>query len=463
MPTAVTRKQLARLTFEERVARFQWMMGNIVPVPEDWLVAPGQGRVRAEDGTLLEPIPCTSYRDLIKAWRKALRWRPAMDYVLSSMLSIAASTDQVGDQLFALVVGSAGSAKTRFAEAMLTSTKCYQLEHVKGFYSGWKDGSGEDYSLLARINHCTLITPEGDTVLSGPNFAEIMGQQRRIFDGTGSASFKNRKEDIKHTGLRTPWIICGTQSLVDRFEDDQSRLGDRFLRIYFEPPEPDEREQILRKVAHSAAAAFMLKSGDNPRSHMDENMCRAYQMTGGYIDYLRNNIEKLATVERLRHTDEDLDLCQKMGELVSYLRSRPPKNKHGEAGREEPTRLTHQFVRLMLAQTLVLNEEQVAAEVLQRVARTAIYTGSGPIHRIVQQLYHSKEGLDVRGLGILLAYTDGDVRGFIRFLKKIGVVDEHKHAQVGSRSLVHVYTLDKRLREYYKRVAEYAYAGDSDA
>jgi hypothetical protein len=173
---------------------------------------------------------------VLNAWRKALEWRQELDDVLSVLLAVCFSTEQVGDQLFLQFIANAGVGKTVFCDALLTSKNCYPLEHVKGFHSGWREGQdGEDFSLITRINRKTLVTPEGDVIMSSPQFTEIMSQQRRIFDGTAGASFKNMKKDRRYTGLRTPWIIAGTPALM---QTDQSRLGDRFLRICANGPKP---------------------------------------------------------------------------------------------------------------------------------------------------------------------------------------------------------------------------------
>ena len=61
-----------------------------------------------------------------------------------------------------------------------------------------------------------VFTAIAVTLLSSPKFAELMSQQRRIFDGTSGASYKNRKEDVRFTGLRTPWVMAVTPSSINR-------------------------------------------------------------------------------------------------------------------------------------------------------------------------------------------------------------------------------------------------------
>ena len=180
-----------------------------------------------------------------------------MDDVLSVMLAVVLSTVQKGDQLFCMVVGDASGGKTRLCEGLLVSKHCYSLEHLTGFFSGYKDDEGNDYSLINRVNRKCMITPEGDVMMSNPAFPQIMAQQRRIFDGSAGATYKNLKEDREYKGLRTPWIIAGTPVMMEK---DQASLGDRFLKVYLGSPTQDQRREILSRVSRSAIEAVKCES-----------------------------------------------------------------------------------------------------------------------------------------------------------------------------------------------------------
>lgn len=437
-----------------RVSRLRALFDRLETVPTEWLGgAKGAKRPKGAQGKELEPLPCTTYRDLISAWRRAMRWRQAMDDVLSVMLAVSLSTEQIGDQLFLMCIGDAGSGKTKFCDGMLVSKSCYPLEHLSGFHSGWK-GSGadsdEDFSLLARINRKTLITPEGDVLMSSPKFVEIMSQQRRIFDGTSGASFKNRKEDMRYTGLRTPWIIAGTPALLDT---DQSRLGDRFLKVVISPPDEDERAEILKRVAFTALRAVQIKSDGTPQSQLDENYCEAYQLTGGYIDWLKFNTDLIASVD---FQDRHLLHCAHLGEFVAYLRARPNPNpnRNEEASKEEPTRLTHQFVRLAACLAVVLNKSRVDDEVIRRVRKVALDTARGQTMRLVSLIYSKQRkgegGIEKRGLALHANLTDEKCSGLMRFLNRIGATKFDEGTTPGMKS--NKYVLTPNLLRLYREV-----------
>lgn len=345
------------------------LVGWLKPVPEEWLekVTPDGQPI----GEKIVPAKCTTYRDLTSTWKQAFKWRQDLDDVLSVMLSLALSTNQQGDQLFCMVIGDAGSGKTEMCDGMLVSSCCYPLEHLTGFFSGYKgnDGDGKDFSLITRVNGKLMITPEGDVLMSNPKAQEIMAQQRRIFDGVSGATYKNLDEDRRYTGLRTPWIIAGTPALLD---GEQSRLGDRFLKVFIESPSESQRQEVLRRISRAAFNAVQSESVGEDL--VGEHKLLARRMTGGYVDWLRSNTSLLSEISC---DDKYLDACELMGDLTSYLRARPGKMEDAKPTREQPTRLTSQFTRLLACLTVVLNRTEVDDEVLRRVRKVALDTGAG--------------------------------------------------------------------------------------
>lgn len=312
------------------------------------------------------------------------------------------------------------SGKTRFCEGLLVSKSCYPLEHLTGFHSGWKGGSenGQDFSLLSRINRKTLITPEGDVLVSSPQFQQIMSQQRRIFDGTSGADYKNMSEQQRHTGLRTPWIIAGTPALLDA---DQSRLGDRFLKVYVDAPDDEEKKHILRMVGRSALQAVRLKSEqDNAEKQMSPEMAYAYQLTGGYVDWLKMNTDLLSTIDM---SDDHLDRCAVLADFTASMRASQPKENHPTV--ELPTRLNHQMVRLACCNAVVLNKSEVDSEVMRRIRKVAVDTSRGPNLDIVRVLAKCQYGAEIRVLVNGIHITEDRCRSMMRFLTHIGVVTRY--------------------------------------
>lgn len=406
----------------QRLARLSGLLRLLEPVPAEF--APR--RSDSENGGAgaspsLSPLPCDNYDELLLAWRKAMRWRQELDDVLSIMLAVAVSTEQLGDQLFMMVIADPGSGKTQFCDAMLTNREhCHGLEHVTGFYSGWKDENGKECSLIDRINGKCLITPEGDVVMSSPHFHEVMSQARRIFDGKGKATYKNQDTDKEWEGLRTPWIMAGTPAMLD---SDQSRLGDRFLKVLMNKPDEDEQDEILRRVAFTAARSVRIKADGVPESQMEEYKCLAYRQTGGYVQWLRTNVDLLSSVVC---DEEQLEQCTVLAKFCAFMRARPGDAKKEEQHdtKELPTRLTHQFVRLAFCVAVVLNRKTIDAEVMRRVRKVALDTCSGYVLRGAHYMAaNHTEGVEASVLSSHINFDSMKMNGSLRFLKRIGVAD----------------------------------------
>jgi hypothetical protein len=291
--------------------------------------------------------------------------------------------------------------------------------------------------------------------MSSPHFQEIMSQQRRIFDGTSGASYKNRTEDMRYTGLRTPWIIAGTPALL---ASDQSRLGDRFLKVFFDNASLNEQQDILRRVGFTALRAVVQTSDGNADSHVEENLNRAYKMTGGYVNWLRSNIADEISKLML---DEDMlvDQCAAMAEFTASLRARPDPDakKDVPPTKEEPYRLQHQFVRLAVCLAVVLNRREADEEVIRRTKKVAIDTSRGHSFDICTKLYLNPNGLTLGAVSAATGRTDEKTRTMLRFLKQIKVVNSFAPKQekvTGRVTASHRWKLTSRMFELYKAVME---------
>lgn len=377
--------------------------------------------------TDLMPLWCDSWEQLEAAWREALEWRSDMADVLSVMLSVAASTVQTGDQLFLQVVGDPGTAKTRFCDAMLVSRKCKRLEKAKGFFSGVLDPKDpkKDYSFIARANRCCLITPEADIFMSAPGAMELMSEQRRIFDGSASTSFKNRDEDTEYQGLRTPWVMAGTPAMFDG--KNQGHLGDRFLRVRMGQPDEDTKARILVRVGRTAWDAVCQESNCSPESVLTSELRLAYRLTGGYVEWLRANVTSRLLAVRGATDCRAVDLrCAALADFTAFMRSRPPDRlsyfePDHEPTKELPSRLQAQFVRLSACLAVVLNLPSVEDRVLGLVRRVALDTARGRTLTLTGWL--AKAGRDGTTPGTLAVWareSDERVERWLAHMEKVG-------------------------------------------
>ena len=452
------RDAMGRGELTERIAGLGELFSLIQPAPNDW--TPGGRAARSSssgEGAGIRPAGCTSWQEVLNDWRLALHMRPALEQSLATMLAVALSTDQEDDQLCLYVIGDAGSAKTRLCDAMLVSRQCVLIEHLNstGFHSGWKDESGEDFALLSRVNHKTMVTPEGDTLVSSPYFGVVMSQMRRIFDGSSAHQYGNRKEAKSYEGLRTPWIIAGTPYLMDH---DQSRQGDRFLRVIVDPPDEEGRQEILRRAGFSMFEA--VGKGVNG-SVINSQMLSAYQRTAGYVDFLRSNADRLlgGVVNR---TDGEwlISRCSRLAEFTAFLIARPAAEKTPKAEKNDtvelPSRLVKQFVRLSVCLAAVLNRPSVDEASMSVARKVSLDTAKGrtmSLARLLASPEAVREGMSTPKLAGLTGRTDAEERHLLMFLNRINVVKRFEH-RINSVSKQFRWRLTDRMLDLWRSVVD---------
>lgn len=448
------------LTIEDKVGGFANVYERIYPIPQSWVEEVEDEKRKRKD---MDVLPCHSWEELEEAWEKALYWREDLSYALSVLLGVCISTDQTGQQIFLLFIGSPGSGKTRLTDALLVSKKCYLVEHITGFISGWKGTDGKDCSTYERANHKTWITPEGDTVMSSPSFDQLMAQQRRAFDGSTRATYKNQSEDKDYKGLRCPWILAGTPAMLKR---DQSTLGDRFLKLMLGTPDEDEKGKILLKAIFTELSSVTQSSNGVAEKTLEPRIARAYRMTGGYVDYLRTNADQI--INAVTQSTPDLQklayICKDLAEFTAKMRGRPDPSTliakaRGVVEREvvhteeQPNRLGAQLSRLALclAGAMGKTETGVDEEVIHRVTRVALDTSEGITMEIVTRLKkQGATGMTTAVLSKVMHRAVENIEGFMRYLQRLKVVEPFDTHFIGGTQKH--YRLTRYFEKLYAKV-----------
>ena len=344
---------------------------------------------------------------------------------------------ETNNYLAAGVINHNSGGKTQFCDGMTISKNCYQLEHLNGFFSGFKDSDGNDYSLLARVLGKCMVTSEGDVLMSNPVFKQIMAQQRRIFDGSSRASYKNDKEDKVYDNIRLTWVIAGTPAMLEK---EQASLGDRFLKIYLDSPRDKEKRKISERVSDIAWQSLAIDAGQQG-SIASGKTTIARQRTAGYIDWLRENTSKLAEIVA---TDEDKRFFEDLAFLTAILRARPPKDET-PATVEEPHRLTHQLNRMAGMTAFVLNRTSVDRDIKRRIHKIAMDTGKGPVQDLFKVLLETGEPIGVKAASLHIDRNEDQTRKLLRFLKQI-------RALTVTGATKPVWNLSNSVRELCERV-----------
>ncbi len=396
-------------------------------------------------------IPCSSYRDLKIQWRKAMRWTEGLDRGLAVMLASIASTKLLGDQLWVKIIGPPACGKSTLCEAVSSATEYVVAKStIRGFHSGYGDGT-EDHSLVNKIKDKTLVIKDGDTLLQAPNLGQILSEARDLYD-TVSRTYYRNKASRDYTGIRMTWILCGTSSLRAL---DSSELGARFLDcVIMDKIDSELEDEIAMSVAYKAERNLSLNSDENKETQQDETMTKAIKMTGGYVEYLRNNANDL--MQKTTTPDWAIRRCARLGKFIAFARARPSITQNETAEREFATRLTSQFIRLAKCLTIVMNKKLVDHEIIEMVQKVALDTGRGVVLELLKRLHEeAKEGdyggLEVRALAMYLAISPAEASKLLRFLKKIDCVEQFRKVKNGVKGVI-VWRMTKPMSELYEEI-----------
>jgi hypothetical protein len=450
LPDGTDVRDLLRVHDDElsRVDALGLLLVNLSPVPGEWW---GGGKTGSPSGCVeLEILPCTDWKTLVLAWRKAMKWGPGLDRALSVMLACLSTTRSVGDQLWVKIISPPSGGKSTLCEALSVNKKYVLAKStIRGFHSGFKsDKSGsEDNSLAALARNKCLVIKDGDTLLQSPNLSQILAEARDVYDRVSRTHYRN-KMSRDYEGLNMTWILCGTESLRAL---DSSELGERFLDcVIMTEVEEDEELATSIRIGFRAAQEMSFLSDGTADSRDRPELVLAKRLTGGYVEYLCSNAQTL--FDAVPDDDGAVVRCAKLGMFVSYMRARPSLKQEESVTRELSYRLASQHVRLAKALAVVLNRTSLDEEVMGRVRLVALDTSRGRTFNIIRVLYEVGEGGCgptelCRGSG----EADDKLKTLIRFLKRLGMVKdvpfEEGELRRGSR-----WMLTGRLRKLYKEV-----------
>lgn len=335
--------------------------------------------------------------------------------------------------------------KSVLCEAMSVN-KRYVLAKstIRGFHSGF---GRDDFSLIQLANEKTLVTKDGDTLLQSPNRDQILSEARDVYDRASRTHYRTGVDrDYEH--LSITWILCGTSSLR---ELDTSELGERFVCcVIVEDMEEELERDIGWRIALRAVSEMNTTANGTVEGVDSIVMTKAKQLTGGYINHLRQNAEEL--VNQVEFPEENLRRIQDYAEFVSFIRSRPSKKQQERVERELSFRLISQLARLAKCLAVVLNRPSVDDEVLRRVRRCARNSCRGRTFEMVKVLHRNFEiGLEAEGLSKVCHETPESGRALLNFLAKIQVVEKFHY------KLQHIKTtlrwkLTDRLRRLFDEV-----------
>lgn len=411
-------------TMEERVQALDKLFKeHLVTIPDEWKPST-RTTASASTGTGVDCIPCSSYSDVANACRIALTFHDGLEHALACCFASVMSTTSIeDDQLWLMMIGPPSSGKTFICEGLSTNSKyVYAMSVFRGFHSGFGQQEGEDHSLLSLIRDRTFVVKDGDTLLEAPNKSQILSEARDAYDKTSRTFYRNGVSR-QYNNLPFTFILSGTNALRDI---DESELGQRFLSVVImEGIDPELEGDINRKKFHRMTANRGRQMNCKPESQAPEALINAKRIVGGYVDYLRQNAEKI--LEEVIVSSDLAPIFDALAKFVAVMRARPSKRQDESDGREMSPRLLGQLTQLGICLTGVLNKQELDKEVLTRVARVALNSARGQTLEIAKILNkQGVAGVDPDALAVWLNESPEKTGKLLRFLSKIKVIERFK-------------------------------------
>lgn len=308
------------------------------------------------------------------------------------------------------------TGKSTIADAISVARKYVTpKDTMTGFTSGFVDPEGESTDLATELDGKTLVITDGDTFLKNPNLPRIISESRRLYDGSLASHFKNKtgKECSAH---RMTWLLNGTSAIRDL---DQSELGARFVTyVIMESINRSDERKIAQTGVEQMIAGMRHESGKG-EGKTSKDKAYAMGLTGGYVNYLRENIADF--VSELRISEEVKERWCDFGEFVAHMRAKPSKQESG-GGRELSARLTKIFTRLALCATVVVNKTEVDDEIMTFVEKVAMDTSRGFVRKITEKLFDTPDGQTKLQLASLIQECEPTTRRLLSFMRHIRIV-----------------------------------------
>lgn len=316
-----------------------------------------------------------SWQDVVKVYRKWLRFS-SDDFLKVIFGAMFANRIPGNDPVWLFVVAPAGGAKSEILMSMADAPLTYLLTGLTShtLVSGFGQRTGQDFSLIPRLDGCVLIVKDFTTILTSSNTTEresIFGILRDAFDGRFDYQYGN---GIVRRFESTFGIIAGVTPAIDKYSADLAVLGERFIKIRLRDY---ERADTVQDVIMRALQNLTRKTD------MKQELLQAgAQMLDRKYD--DDDYPEL--------TYEQNEIIMKLARIVAMLRGGVPRDKYTRIVLSKPitelgTRLAVQFARLARGIACCLRKRTITSEVMRLVAKVARDTVPDRIEELVRQMY----------------------------------------------------------------------------
>jgi hypothetical protein len=188
----------------------------------------------------------------------------------------------------------------------------------------------------------------------------------------------------------------------------------------------------MRQALRNELTAMSNTSNGTAASIANRRVVTAQAMTGGYVDWLRANVEdRLAT---LTMTEAAEDACLDLAELVADMRARPNPDKRKvetHDTKELPSRISAQLGRLAKCVAVVLNEAEVGTSTIRLIRKVALDSSWGHSLNVAKWLcrtngngkcHQEMMGVTPEQVQLWSGMQRDRVEPYLAFMRKIGIL-----------------------------------------
>jgi hypothetical protein len=198
-------------------------------------------------------------------------------------------------------------------------------------------------------------------------------------------------------------------------------------------------------------------SNGSAETQMSPEMTRAYRLTGGYVDYLRENASRLLNDIPLGNGKVE-STCEDLADFTAFTRAAPAvpdrMKPDDEPFREMPTRLDAQFCRLADCLAVVCQRKEVDWYVLRTVRKVAFDTSRGKTLKLLSLIKDEQaNGAYTASLARWQQVSDEKMEAELKFLREIGAIENFE--STGLYTDAHYrWRLSSRMASLWTKVCE---------
>ena len=350
-------------------------------------------QVDLDEVITVQPQSCTSFTSLINICKQNMTVTKSVEDCMAVCIATHIAVILEGDPLWMYLVGAPSSGKSTICELLSADER-----HTRSLskFTGLVSGSRQGTHLIPMLQGKCVIVKDGTLLLESTpqQLANVYGELRDIFDGSLNAEYRNGVS-ASFSNISFGMIIGITERI---YSLNMAALGERFLHCRLETSRDVER------IRNNKAIQNIFESlGRNTHEGNESGDQRSFPLqrshVAGFLLHLHSKIRN-EDILRPRHTQDDRDLIQALGDVIACSRAQAPRTRdHSssellyDARPETSTRVCKQLSRLALCLCYVLGTDSITASIRRLLVKVAIDTSFSRQHNIIKAVALSQNGL----------------------------------------------------------------------